>query len=355
MINPAEIKKILVLDFSRIGDTLMHEPALRAIKLHFSNAQIDAITDKANFDLLAEHPAIRHATIFPRKIRNLQSLFAYIRAILKIRREKYDLLINFYMGRATPLIARLSDIPLRLAFDRYARLRNSHNLLAKAPSSYSNWIVESNEIVRPLGINPDTIWPQVKFFVSDAALYQAQSFIPKHAITPYIALQLATSDPVKCWPPAKYAELAEKLYRERGFIPVVISSPDQIARVDEFFKIYPTDLPSIRLPVISLMQLAGTLSLVNLLISGDTGIMHLGFAVEVPTVGIFTYGRPEYATSATTRKMIVFREDENLPKYPSGQLHGTKDLSVTEVYQAVESLLEITANKRSIKLWHILT
>lgn len=332
--------KILILDFSRIGDTIMHDPALRAIKLKYPNSKIDAITDKPNFDILAYHPTMRKATIFPRKVRNWKSLIAYIQAILKIRHEKYDLLINFYMGRATPMIARLSGIPKRLSFDRYDYLRKSHNLLAKAPSSYSNWIVETNEILRPLDIDPENIWPQVCFFVNDEMRQMAHAYLQPQ--TKYAAYQLATSDPVKCWPPEKYAALAEKIYREKGLVPAIITSPDQIERVNDFFKVYPKGLPSLRLPVLNLAILAGILDIVDILISGDTGIMHLGFAVNIPTVCVFTNGRPEYAVSASTNRVVVFREDENEPKYPSGQLHGTKDLSVDEVYQATEELIKIS-------------
>lgn len=341
MLNFAHVKKILILDFSRIGDTLMHDPALRAIKLKFPHAQIDALTDKPNFDLLAYHPAIHHATVFPRKVRSFKTLLVYVQTLLKIRRQKYDLLVNFYMGRATPLIARSSGIPLRLVFGRCAKLRKSHNLIAKSPSSYSNWIVETNEIVRPLGIDPDQIWPQVQFTVSAENKEWARLTVPIQPETRYAAFQLATSAAIKCWPPAEYAELAEKLYREHGLVPVLISSPDQLDCLDTFCKMYPRDLPYIRLPVIPLAKLAGVLDWMTILISGDTGVMHLGFGVGLPTVCIYTHERPEYTTSATTNKMVVFREDETKPKYPSGQLHGTSALSVTEVYDATQALLHI--------------
>lgn len=319
----------------------MHEPALRAIRLHYPKAQIDAITDHLNLALLANHPAIHTAEIFPRKVRNFKNLKAYFKAIINIRRKKYDLMVNFYMGRATPMIAKLSGIPNRLAFDCNTKMRKAFNLLATTPSSYSNWIVETNELVRPLGITPESIWPEPKFFITQEQIEFAKTKL--RAGQDYAAYQLATSDPVKCWPPKKYAQLAEQIYSEKGLIPVIISSPDQIKRVDEFFESYPTNLPSIRLPILKLDQLAGILSQVKILISGDTGIMHLGFALGTPTVCLYTNGRPEYASSATSNKIVVFRENKNIPKYPSGQLHGTKDLTVGEAYQATKELLMINS------------
>ncbi len=331
------IKKILIVDFSRIGDTLMHDPAIRALKLTFPKAQFYALTDRANFDLLAHHPAIFKARIFPR-IRNFASLIAYIRSMRWIRRQGFDLLINFYMGGAAPAIGRFSGIPLRLSFDKKPQLRKAYNILVKSPSSYSNWMVETNQILKPLGIDPALIWPQVHFFVAPEHQTWASTIIPAKPGAHYAAYQLAASEAHKCWSTFKFATLAEKLYRDKQLIPVVIASPDQLERVEEFFKVYPAHLPQIRLPVLSLPKLASILERMDILITGDTGIMHLGFGVDTPTVALFA-NRPEYVVSATTNKIIVFHEDAQAPKYPSGQLHGNIDFSVEEVNQAVETLL----------------
>lgn len=332
--NCSQVKKVLILDFSRIGDTLMHEPALRALKLHFAKARFYALTDRPNFDLLAHHPAITEAKVMPR-VRDAKSFIEFMRKLRWIRQQKFDLLINFYMGGATASIARFSGIPLRLSFDKKKNLRQTYNLLAKAPSSYSNWIIETNEIVRPLGLDPKSIWPQVKFFVSPENAQWAKTIVPEQA---YAVYQLAASEPAKCWPNPSFAALAKKLYREKNLIPVVITSPDQRSKTAEFFQHYPQDLPAIRLPVLSLDKIAAILANARILISGDTGVMHLGFAVNTPTVGIFTM-RPEYVASATTNKWILFREDDTLPKFASGQLRGNINFSVDEVCQGAEQLL----------------
>ncbi len=330
--NP--VKKILILDFSRIGDTLMHEPALRALKLRFPEARFYALTDRPNIDLLRHHPAIVEARVFPR-VRNIKTLIAFIRGFRWIRKQKFDLLINFYMGGASPIIGRRSNIPLRVSFDKTPALCRAYNILVPAPSGDSNWIVETNEILRPFGIDPASVSPQVKFFVSDENRSWTKTVLPHEAIAVY---QLAASEPAKCWPVPRFALLAEKLYRDRNLIPVVIGSPDQIARTDAFFQYYPASLPSIRLPVLSLDKIAAVIEQADILISGDTGVMHLGFGVETPTLGLFS-NRPEFVVSATTRKMILFQEDESLPKFKSGQLRGNMGFTVEEVFEAAMQLI----------------
>ncbi len=329
--------KILLLEFSRIGDTIMHEPTLRAIKLHFPEAEIHALTDAANFEIVATHPAITQAEIFPRKIKSLQDLFRFGKKIRQLRQQKFDLLINFYMGGITSTIAKYSGIPQRLSFDKTKKLRRTYNLLVKAPSSYSNWIVEFTELVRPLGIDPASIWPLPRFFIPAELDGLAQQYLPPGP--DYACYNLATAVAIKCWPAAEYAKLAARAYREKKLIPVVISNPGQTEYVDTFFAHYPKDHPAIRLPILSLPKIAAILKQVKVLITGDTGIMHLGFAIDTPVVALFTYKRPEYAVSATTLKMVVFREDDETPPIIPGQKYGHADLTQEEVWTALNTLL----------------
>ncbi len=119
----------------------------------------------------------------------------------------------------------------------------------------------------------------------------------------------------------------------------MIGNPGQGDLADEFFIAYPSDCPAVRLPVLRLFEVAAVLKGTELLVTGDTGIMHLAFAIDVPTVAIFTYKRPEYAVSATTHKMVVFREDLSIPPIIPGQYYGVKTLSLDEVQEGVEKLL----------------
>jgi len=338
--NKFDPKKILILDFSRIGDTLMHDPLLRALKLKFPKAKLTALTDRPNFDILAHHPAIFEARVFPR-IRNFKTLIDYFRKLWWVRRQKFDLLINLYMGGAGASIVRFSKIHQRISFDAKPRFCKTYNILVKTPSSYGNWMIETHEILRPLGIDPASIWPQVHCFITDETREIVAKVLPLKANDQYAAFQLAASEPRKCWDVAKFAELAIKLYKSHHLIPTVITTPDQIEKVDQFLALLPKTIPAVRLPLLRLHQLPAALEKMRILISGDTGVMHMGFGVDIPTLGIFV-NRPEYVVSASTNKMVIFHEDETEVKYPSGQLHGTIKIPVTEVYEACATLLKQT-------------
>ncbi len=337
---PKTIKKILILEFSRIGDTLMHEPVLREIKLMYPGAEFHALTDQANFDLLKYHPAISQAEVFNRKIKTFKDVLRFVRLIKKIRSNNYELLINFYLGGSSINITRLSGIPQRLGFAKTPALRRVNNLRAKSMSGYSNWLVEFTELVRPLGGVPENIWPCPRVYIAEEFTQAVQEFLMLNKN--YAAYNLATSDPIKCWPVASYVALAKMLYEEQNLLPVIISNPGQTDLVEQFQALYPKELPLIILPVMRLAKLAAVLTAMKILITGDTGVMHIGFGLELPTLAIFTYNRPEHVVAATPYKKVVFVEDPTAPKYPSGQCHGQKDLSVVLVKSGADELLKIS-------------
>lgn len=335
-LDPTKIRKILVLEFNLIGDSIMHEPILRAMKLAMPQARIEAWTNQANYDVLSTHPAVSHTEVIIRKIRGPSSLFKFACRLIRLRGQKFDLLVNFYQSGTTPTIARFSGIPYRLGFNA-KKLARTHNIRVQCPSPFSNRSVESLALLRPLGIDPASVWPQPLFFIPAELRNLPQQYLS--ASHRYVAYNLATSSPYKTWPASHYATLAADIYRDKGWIPLLIGNPGQTHLVDEFLKTYPEKLPFVRLPLLKLQEVAAILKQVECLVSGDTGVMHLGFAISVPTVAIFTEMPPEFCISVSTEKMIVFRQDENKPPLFSGQKQGVFKLSVAEVRDAIEKLL----------------
>jgi heptosyltransferase-2 len=100
--------------------------------------------------------------------------------------------------------------------------------------------------------------------------------------------------PERTWPPEKFAEIADFASERLGAAVIVISSSERAelasrikaaVRNREKLKVF-TDL--------DLKQLTATIASGHLLVSNDTGPMHIGPAVGVPTVGLFSVGYPEH-------------------------------------------------------------
>jgi len=118
--------------------------------------------------------------------------------------------------------------------------------------------------------------------------------VGKKAKNPTLALYIDAPVPERIWPPERFAQVADHAIEQLGASVIVISSPqgaDLASRVQKAsrnrdrLEIF-TDL--------TLNQLAETIASATMLVSNDTGPMHIGPAVGVLTLGLFSVGLPEH-------------------------------------------------------------
>jgi ADP-heptose:LPS heptosyltransferase len=97
----------------------------------------------------------------------------------------------------------------------------------------------------------------------------------------------------RTWPPEKFAELAEKVTQRHNAVAIAFSGPGEELLSAEFCRrmraAHVIPAPNLALP-----QLAALFGRCDVLISNDTGPMHLGAAVGVPTLGLFSVARPNH-------------------------------------------------------------
>jgi ADP-heptose:LPS heptosyltransferase len=109
--------------------------------------------------------------------------------------------------------------------------------------------------------------------------------VPELAGRRLVVLQPGSTDPRRCWPASSFAALGDRLAQDGARI-AVNGSPDEAALVQEV--VTRMRAPAIALAGrLSLGGLCGLLARAALLVSNDTGPLHLGLALGVPSVGIF--------------------------------------------------------------------
>ena len=108
-IEPSSIKKILIIKTRGIGDVVLSTILIDNIKAHFKNASIDYLTEPF------AKPAVEHLQDVTKVLTMKRDEFPF-NAALKIRKEKYDLLIDSWVNPRTALITFLSINPYEPAF-----------------------------------------------------------------------------------------------------------------------------------------------------------------------------------------------------------------------------------------------
>ncbi len=316
--------KILVRMPNWLGDSVLALPALRSIATNFPGAEVWAAASSHTVELLAFEPSAAGVLEIP----EVMTWPSFIRTAKRWREHRFDLTILLTNSFGSALLAALAGIPARWGYAGDGRsilltkkvsrrARPETPGLSKAPGkrqpeagcipgSCPFWedVLHQSlyylRLLKSLGLKvPDEPAISVTITPEDeeaAAKQLAAAGVDltrlKSTGKPLILLNPgAAYGPAKRWPAAKFGQVAAALEKQAGASFVIIGSAKEtgIARqVVEAAIAAGTALPPFVLAgKTTLRELIGLMSLADLLVTNDTGPMHLANALRLPIVAIF--------------------------------------------------------------------
>lgn len=345
-IEPAELENIntiCVFCWALIGDVFIRVPTIEALKARFPKASIVAVVDPAGKRVLINHPDVAEVFVFER---SKKPLFKYIvrtlKNILMLRKRKFDLSVNLYSGGASPRIVRLINARIRLGFDHTPALRKSNNLLVRHPDLSKQWYRGFGSILHPLGVTLEYIRGGSSFYCSNEAEQFASDFFNGNS-RKYVAINLGAGKDVKRWPVDRFVQLAGHISNKYDLHPMVLSNPGMTELADEFADKYQAIGHCIKAPLIYLDKDAALMKRCQFVITADTSIMHLAFALKLPTLVLFTHTRPEPVLPDECLYRFCFIPDST-EKDPYGQPLGRADIPVEMVFEKFDELVMADGN-----------
>ncbi len=289
---------ILIVKTSAIGDVIHTLPALTALRRHYPRARIDWLIEEAAVEAVRGHEALDHLLIWRRKtsIRqfrngNRLAVVQEIRRLAKeVRLTRYDLLIDFHALLKTSLWVLLARAERKVGFGRgMAHAEGSYLFLNErvpAVSMEVHALERGLILLKALGIPADKVvygFPILEEHQAEAhRLLSAEGVMPNDRL---VAIHPMALWDTKLWPSACFGAVADRLI-EQGFRVAFTGGPADREALDEICR--GMAHPAIRLDGrTSLKTLAGVYRLATVLLSTDTGPMHLAAAVGTPVVALF--------------------------------------------------------------------
>lgn len=174
--------KILVIQQKMIGDVLVSSIICNNLRKAYPNAQIDYLVYESTVPVLEGNPAISNLILFTDKHRNSNREF--LKLALKIRSEKYDLVIDAYSKLESWVVVLLSGAKRRISYKK--PLRNflyTHNVpFATFPKTNMGLAIERRlSLLKPLDLEIE-IDPLPKLFVTEAENRQALQLFEQHGV-----------------------------------------------------------------------------------------------------------------------------------------------------------------------------
>ena len=328
MPNPDHnFQNILVIDFGQLGDVVLSLPALKAIREKFPDAKISLFVGKSPAQFVAISGLADEVIMVDRvELRDgprITSIREVFRIVGDVRARRFDLIIDLHSLSETNLLGFLSGAKHRLYSNRENR---SLDYLGRFPSKPP---VEDKslhltdrylDVLGPLGIVDAPrfieILPPVENIEEIRSLYGELGIEGKKLI----GLFLGAGHPSRRWSVENFAELTKKLIQNDDWRVLVFLGPEEFHLLDEVKEKFP--LQAIILDKLKLLPLFAALSLLDVLVSNDTGPMHLAAIAGRRIVLIWD-----------KRGNAIFRPlTEKLTLVDSGTID---EIGVDEVYKTV--------------------
>jgi len=288
------VRRVLVRGPNWIGDAVMSEPALAAIRGIFPNAEIVLLVKPVIAELLKGHSAVDRVAIYEDQGRHA-GLSGKWRLARALRRERFDVAILFQNAFEAALLAFLAGIPCRYGYATDGRGWLLSNPIARPDrEAIGHQVQYYLAVLKPLGATQAPRPPRLSLSVSEEAQMNRGLAEVGIAESDFV-LGLnpgSTYGSAKRWLPERFAEAADRLLQdqlgegERAVRVVIVG-----ARGEEVVGQAIADRMLVKPVVLSgrttIRELMAVIKRCGLFITNDTGPMHVAAAFGVPVVAIF--------------------------------------------------------------------
>ena len=288
MISLPPTPRIGVVMMSAVGDAVHVLPVLNALKRHSPDAHVSWVLQPGAASLVRGHPAVDDIILFDRSL----GWRAYPAVRRELSQRRFDVVLALQVYFKAGLVTALTHAPVKLGFDR-ARARDlnwlftSHRLHAREGQHVQD---QYFEFLDALSIPHEPVTWNLGPWEHERA-WQREFF--QQFDRPIAPIVVGTSKPEKDWIPERWAEVANSLYSDFGLQPVLVGgkSPRELAAERVI-------LETARVPVTSalgsgLRNLVGILDGAALVLSPDTGPLHMTVALNRPVISLIGYTNPK--------------------------------------------------------------
>jgi lipopolysaccharide heptosyltransferase I len=339
-------KNILITKPSSLGDIVLALPALRALRMSFPEAKISWLIRPEFAQLIENHPYLDEIITFDRKLLGKAwfhpgAFGALMSLIRKLRRSKFDIVFDFQGLFRTAFLAWLSGCKKRFGMANareFATIFYTHKVPQDIESIHM--VDYYLKIIQAAGASEFGV--EFVFPPNPNAEDSVGRLLASHGIEDnYAVLISGSAHQDKCWPPERFAQLADKISSQYGLSIVATGSASEADIVEKIKEKANVPIASIAGQT-SLSELVALLKCARLVVSNDTGPGHIAAALGVPLVLMFGRTNPIRLEPYQRKHCVMAIEPDGRgvtisstdPKY------DIKLITVEQVYQKIAEQLK---------------
>lgn len=277
--------KYLLIKLRYIGDSLLTTPVAKVIKRSSKDSYIAFLVNKGTEELLYFNPWIDRIYTFNKE----SSLKAKISLIKHIRKEMFDVCIDFTSSDRGAFLAFLSGAKLRIGFCGGSLLRDKllYTSAKRPPAANMHQIEKNLYLLNELGIKSCIQKPEI--FLKEEELERGKALLIGSGWdgqTPYIIFHPGSRRWYKSWPAENFALLGD-LVKNNFIIDVVICGGRDDTVMAEYIAKMMRERSINIAGKTSIRELASIIKGASLFIGNDSAPMHISYSLDVPTIALF--------------------------------------------------------------------
>lgn len=291
------VNSILLIRPGGIGDAVLLAPALRDLKIKYPNIQITILAERRNAGVFSLIPTVDQLYCYDKPVEFWQAVT-----------KKYDVVIDTEQWhRLSAIVARLIRSPVKIGFATNERCRMFTHSLSYFHDEYE--VSSFKRLLEPLTGVSEQADPTLPFLtVPVTAKESAGKLLATFGDKPFVTIFPGASVPERRWGADQFRAVAAVL-GQKGYGIVVVGGAVDLSDAQTIAGESGLNLAG----QTSLAETAALLARSALLVSGDSGVLHIAVGLGVPTVSLFGPGRAlKWAPHGNLHAVI----NKNLPCSP---------------------------------------
>jgi len=344
-----EFKNILIVRTDRIGDVVLTVPAIRAINEKFPDARLTVLLSPLTFDLLNGLSFIDEILVDDRRGPH-KGLWGFLRLIRLLQQKKFDLAVIYHTKKRTNLACFWANIPYRLGYknNKYGFLLN-HPVEDVRHKGHKHEAQYCLDLLDNVGIQSNDLLLEISR--DQSADRWITDFLKSKGIElseELVVLHPAASDPAKQWPKENFSGLVNEMHRKKNSIKFIIIGTKENRHLARDIQ-NKSDAEILDTSgMFSINQLVSLLARAKILISNDSGPVHIAAALGTPVISIFTRNQPginpqRWQPLGENKRVVSvpFNEQVSFKKARDYDPQNMHSIPVGQVLEAVDSLYKL--------------
>lgn len=319
-------KKVLLVNITRLGDMLQATPTIAGIKQENPDCHITVLVEKQfeaichvlpNIDAVIGIDLAYTCRSLAEEQSGIVDAYEYITELVnRLKAEKFDYCLNMSSSAYTAILLKMLGVPQTGGWtadeEGYRVIESEWARLFATSVHHQNRQYNSLNLVDVFRCSADVEQHPQKLLVSvlPEAKQYAENLIRDAAFTntgPLIAVQAGASQGKRQWAPARFAEMITILVGEYNARIIMTGSSKEQSIVQPIVEACDSKNVFSAVGKTSIPQIAALLNLCDVLVTGDTGPMHISVAAGTPVVSMFLASAYGFETGPYSAGNIVLQ------------------------------------------------